>query len=208
MAVRKHALRQFGAVVAADGENREVSRLLDRGGLILQLARSDPLRRNGHVHRLVGPTADVDVVGPLLLEHLDRGQGLLDGDATVKKLGPREPVADDVVGPHGLADGADALAREPEPVLQRAAVVVGPRIRVRRDEGVMQVAVGGVELNVVESRLLCPHRGGGELLTDLGDPADAQLNRSLTEQRLRDRRGSFRLELIDVVGRRLASRVG
>ena len=61
----------------------------------------------------------------------------------------------------------------------------------------MQVAVGGVELNVVEPCLPRAYRRLSELLTDLRDPTHAQLDRGLTEQRLGDRRGGFSLELVE-----------
>jgi hypothetical protein len=71
----------------------------------------------------------------------------------------------------------------------------------------MQVAVAGVELNRVEAGLACADGPLRELLADLRDPADAQLDRGLAEQRLGNRRRRLRLKPVDVVSRRLTARV-
>ena len=58
-----------------------------------------------------------------------------------------------LVGRPGRAHRVEHLEREPQPVLQRAAVLVGALVRQRGEERGEQVAVGAVQLEQVEAGL-------------------------------------------------------
>ena len=62
-----------------------------------------------------------------------------------------------------LSDGLHDLDHEAGPVLFGAAVTVGPFIPGRREEGVQQVAVAGVDFQAVEASGLDANSGVGEL---------------------------------------------
>ena len=63
---------------------------------------------------------------------------------------------------HGLHD----RAREPGPVLEAAAVLVGALVQPRREERAQQIAVTEVDLDRVEARVAQHARAVGELLGD------------------------------------------
>jgi len=107
-------------------------------------------------------------------EHL-RDQGdVLDPQAALGPVGRRDAHEQrTVVGPH-RADRVGDLDEQPGAVLERAAVLVGPRVRQRRQELVEQVPVRGVQLDDVEP---CGQRAPGsrgERTGQVGDLGGAQ----------------------------------
>ena len=113
----------------------------------------------------------------------DEGAGNLDG--IVGGVAALDPVRGGDAHRHRLAgrprraDGVEHFQREPQPVLQAAAVFVGPPVGNRREERGQQVAVGGVDLEEVETCLLGPQRRGDELLLDGVHAGPVQLGGSL-----------------------------
>lgn len=64
---------------------------------------------------------------------------------------------------HTLADGMVHLKQEMQALPERATVIVGAAVGVRREEGVDQVAVRCMDLNAVEPGLLAAGLGREEL---------------------------------------------
>src|SRR5690606_8501351 len=108
---------------------------------------------------------DVDDVAAVLLEEL------CDGDGLVGLHPARRPVDGGDAHGHGLVRGPDGADRvedlegEAQPVLERAAVLVGALVREGRDECAEEVAVGAVKLEPVEAGFL-GHVGGADVVLE------------------------------------------
>jgi hypothetical protein len=89
--------------------------------------------------------------------------------AIVHPVGRRHPDDHRLAGREGGAHGVHDLDDQPDAVLERTAVTVGPLVRQRRQELVQQVAVRGVHLDDVEAGLVGPARARGERIDDAGD---------------------------------------
>jgi hypothetical protein len=143
---------------ATDAEHR-----LLRDGLDGALPRELPPRgvepRGGRVLTPLGDPRDVDV--PDVDEIVDE---LDERKAVALQLGAG--LAHEHVGRHANADGAvvadrflhllDRLLPEARPVFERAAVLVGALVVVRRQELLRQVRVGAVDVDDVEPRRASP----------------------------------------------------
>ena len=97
----------------------------------------------------------------------------------------RQPALDVVLGHEPDADGQRAVRgrpdarehpeHEPQAIVERAAVLVGPLVVEGREEVVEQrIAVRGMQLHPVESALTGQRRGDAEGLDDLVDLLDLQ----------------------------------
>ena len=83
-------------------------------------------------------------------------------------------------GPLG-SDRIENLEREPQPVLQAAAVLVAAHVGQWRDEAAHQVAVGAVQLQEVKTAARRHPRRGDELLEDGVHVAAGHLSRHLAD---------------------------
>src|SRR5439155_18783686 len=89
-----------------------------------------------------------------------------------------------------LAHGAGDFQREAHPVLARAAVLVGARIRERREKAMQQIAVRGVDLDDIEARGDGAAHGvaiGGEHRLEVARLEGARRDPSFAEARFRRR---------------------
>ena len=126
---------------------------------------------------VISAVVTVEQVVARLFEDLDRLLGLFHGTADliellaghgtgVEALGHRThgiPQRNGIVFAANLLDLPDDLTGEPQPVLQRTAVRVGPVVRVGHGELVEEVAlVDGVDLDAVDADLLAPQSGLSE----------------------------------------------
>ena len=126
---------------------------------------------------VIGAVVTVEQVVARLFEDLDRLLGLFHGTADliellaghgtgVEALGhgdDRIPERDREILAADFFDLLDDLTGEPQPVLQRTAVRVGPVVGVGHGELVEQVAlVDGVDLDAVDADLLAPQSGLSE----------------------------------------------
>ena len=131
----------------------------------LQVRAGRSEHRRDHLRQLhvgVGPAADhAEEVDPRVRERRRHPDGLLGPDTTAigALLVERHPHADDEVVTDRSTDRGDHLEREPDPVLQRTAVLVLAMVERRRQELVEQVPALGRDLDAVETRLLAAQRG-------------------------------------------------
>ena len=108
------------------------------------------------------PAADVEHVHALVLEQFAELHRLFQVPAALGPVGGAQAHEEgQVVGPD-VPHGADDFEQQPGAVFEGAAVVVGARVRQRREELVQQVAVRGVDLHSVEPRDLRAAGGGGK----------------------------------------------
>ena len=104
-----------------------------------------------------------------------------DLDALLGAAAARAPLVERVADEdrEGLAalllDRVDDREREAHPVLEAAAEAVGPHVQERAHELRQEVAVGGVQLDRVEARLLDPPGGLAEEVDELEDLGDRRL---------------------------------
>jgi hypothetical protein len=129
----------------------------------------------------VGPAADdadeVDAGAGERGRHANRFVGF---DAVARRplLVERHPHADDEVVADSGPDGGDDLEREPQPILQGAAVLVRAVVPGRRQELVEQVPAVGRDLDAVQAACLAARSGLGEVPCDpfqvvgIGDPGE------------------------------------
>ena len=109
----------------------------------------DDLVERGVVHDVAAD--DVDEVDQAFVgEDLQRGDSFRHLEPVRELLVDRHPHAHDEIGAHALADSAQHVEREAEPVGERATPVVGAVIRVGREELVEQVPVR-LDLDAVHS---------------------------------------------------------
>ncbi len=162
LALGQDRLRQRGILDPADREDREPDGALDFGGELHQVAVGLVGRLDRHVDVVVAGGAHVHVVDlTVLLEQarsLDRVAG---GEAARNEVAQGDPDADRPVAADPPPDSVDHLAGEPEPVLERAAVVVVSLVVDGGEELVEEVAVCDVDLRAVEApfpRVLCAAR--------------------------------------------------
>jgi hypothetical protein len=138
-------------------------------GLHRRLCRQD---------RFVGPRAHVDQVDACPLERGSQRTSLLAGQPSVDEFVGAQPVQQWDLVADRATDRVHDLEREPDAVLERATVVVGPEIGVWGREGVQQVAAGPVYLDCVHARPPHAQRRRGEPVDDLVDLARGQLPRN------------------------------
>lgn len=158
---------------------------------------------------LICATGSLDVVEPGLLEQLAEQHSLLGREALVLELDRVDLDSEDEVIGDARLDGGRDLEGEPRPVLEAAAVLVGPLVRRRAQELRDQVAVGAVQLDAVEAGALEVCGGVREALDDAGDvlarrgAGDAELADGVRDQR--DRAGADGVGLL--LRARLSARV-
>ena len=154
LAFGERGLRDRRVVEAPDRDHGDVDRLADPLGEREQEAAREEHRPDRLVEGVPVARRDADRADAGGLEQAaDRG-GVLDLEAALGALGAADPVHDRVVGAAAGADRLDDLEREARAVLERPAVLVGAAVRERRDELAREVAVGAVDLDEVEARLL------------------------------------------------------
>ena len=111
-------------------------------------------RLDRHVDVVVAGCADVHVVDlAVRLEQAGRLNRVAGVEAAGDEVRERDPDSDHPVVPHPAAYLVDHLAREAEPVLERAAVPVGSLVVDGGEERVEEVAVRDVHLGAVEPTL-------------------------------------------------------
>jgi len=97
-----------------------------------------------------------------------------------------DPATDDKILADTRAHLVDGIEQEACPVLERAAILIGPFVFQRREKGGEQVTMGAVQFDPVETGLLCPLGGVGELVFDDMDLID--LERAGNDRRFFGRR--------------------
>ena len=200
---RGHRMARRRHVVDAGGvEHRRRQRRPDLAGEV-EVGR----RRRSHVgdhvaERLVGVDVAADDVEEVELAGRRQPPGdrqpLLPAQTLVPGLVRHHADADDVVGSDRGTNGVDHLEGRPHPIVQRAAVGVGPPVGRRRPESIEEVAVG-LDLDPVEAGLLAAGGGGGVGADDPGDVPVLGLLRERPVGRLADRRGRDQRQPVGLV---------
>ena len=122
------------------------------------------------------------------VEHLGEGEPVVHRQAALVGLLDAEPVDQREVGADLLAHRADDLEREPRPVLEWPAVLVGALVGLGREELLEQVSVRAVELDGVEPGGDSPARPLAVLVDQARDLVELDRPRRRPE-RARDVRG-------------------
>jgi len=131
-------------------------------------------RGHGDRRRQEAAGRDVHEVDPALPHPRGDLGDVVDREAAVEPVACGEPGQDGLVRRPGLPDGVDHLEEQPGAVLERSAVGVRAVVGERREELVDQVAVGGVDLDDVEARVVGTGCRSAEGTGDLGDLAGGE----------------------------------
>src|SRR5581483_2318317 len=162
----------FGEGGEAAGDDLGEGRAADPAGVGELVAVRFVGAADDPVEGVVRPERHVEVVElPGAVEALDDLGHFFDleGAGQGGAFGTEADPDDEIVADRG-AHGVDDLDGEPQPVLERASVVVGAVVGGRAEELAGQVAVGGVDLDPVEAAFPGPagRRGvGGHDFVDL-----------------------------------------
>ena len=114
-------------------------------------------------------------------------------EAALDPIGPRQAGADDHRRRQGGAHRAGDLEQEAHAVRERTAIIVVTPVGERRQEFVEEIAVGAVDLDIVEAGplgALCRRDEGGR---DRGDPVAVERRRHMPAVGIGDGRGGDRL---------------
>ena len=137
---------------------------------------------------MVAGGGNVDVVDLAVgLERPHDQDRVLDDEPSRNEVAEADPDADDPVVARPPAHLSDHLAREAQPVLERAAVLVRALVVERREELVQQVAVRDVHLGAVEAALTRQLRAPTPPLDHLPDVLGLHRLRRLAVRRRLDR---------------------
>ena len=165
----------FGGGDHADGAGGDAGLGADRlgeGHVVAGVDRGDVLLGGDAAG---GAVDQVDLAGGL--EHFRDLDGVGQGVPAGGPVGAGQAHPErQLVGPFG-AGGLDDLHQHPAAALEVAAVLVVAGVGQRREEGVHQVAVGGVQLDQLEPGQAAHPHGGGELLDDALDFGCAECGR-------------------------------
>ena len=156
-----------------DRPRRDAGALPDRRGErhLVAGAERDLLRRR------VAAGGAVDEIDAERAEQRRERDGVVERPAALDPVAGRDAHRQRELGRPGRAHRLDDLEQEPRAPGEVAAVGVGAQVRERREEGVEEVAVRGVDLEQPEAGRVRAPRGRREGLDDVPDLARRELAR-------------------------------